>query len=74
MFRKVSDFEFFKLFTVLALYFAGFMGLYHIFIHTNLSNNLIIYLFVVLAVVVSSVLILTLYKLRKRKKEARRLD
>ncbi|WP_146149108.1 hypothetical protein [Photobacterium gaetbulicola] len=66
MLRKVSEVEFYKLFTVIGGYFLLFFGAFHL-LRWMKSTNLLIYVFVVVSVVVSALLILTLYKLRKRK-------
>lgn len=66
MLRKVSEVDFYKLFTVIGGYFLFFFGTFHLLRWMN-RTNLLIYAFVVLSVVVSALLILTLYKLRKRR-------
>ncbi|KHT62864.1 hypothetical protein RJ45_15330 [Photobacterium gaetbulicola] len=66
MLKKVSEVDFYKFFTVIGGYFLFFCGVFHLLRWMN-NSNLLIYAFVVIAVIVSALLILTLYKLRKRR-------
>ena len=67
MLKKASEVEFYKFFTVIVGYFLLFYGVYHIF-HWVKGGNVLIYMFVYLSVIISTGLLLTFYKLRKKRK------
>ncbi|PSU35860.1 hypothetical protein [Photobacterium lutimaris] len=66
MLKKVSEVDFYKLFTVIGGYLLFFFGAFHL-LQWMKSSTLLIYAFVVISVVVSALLVLTLYKLRKKR-------
>lgn len=65
MLRNLNDSHLYKLFIVISLYFVLFYSGYLLF-HNSQYGEMLLYIFVVATVAIASVLLMVLYKLRRK--------